>query len=71
MQPWTLLVTMFLFLFIKELTADKSRLDEVNADAARLITEGHSGEHIIREHQTSLDERFATYMSTGSSIHQT
>ena len=44
----------------QELTADKSRLDEVNCEAARLRTEGHSGEHIIQEHQASLNTRLVS-----------
>jgi spectrin beta len=44
--------------FRTELTVDKSRLDELNSQAARLIGEGHSGEHIIREHQASLNIRW-------------
>ena len=45
---------------LQELTADKSRLDEVNGVALQLIGEGHSGEHIIREHQASLNTRSPT-----------
>ena len=41
----------------QELTADKSRLDEVNDEAVRLIAEGHSGEQIISEQQASLNAR--------------
>ena len=46
---------------LQELTADKSRLDEVNSVAVQLIGEGHSGEHIIQEHQASLNTR-STYI---------
>jgi hypothetical protein len=46
--------------FRTELTADKSRLDEVNAEAAHLIVEGHSGEQIVREHRASLNARSVT-----------
>ena len=41
----------------QELTADKSRLDEVNDEAVRLIAEGHTGEQIISEQQDSLNAR--------------
>ncbi|CAI8040975.1 Spectrin alpha chain, non-erythrocytic 1 [Geodia barretti] len=44
--------------FRTELTADKSRLDEVNDEAVRLIAEGHTGEQIISEQQDSLNARW-------------
>ena len=48
----------------QELTADKSRLDEVNDEAVRLIAEGHTGEQIISEQQDSLNARWNTYAMT-------
>ena len=48
----------------QELTADKSRLDEVNTVALKLIGEGHSGEHIIREHQASLNTKYVGQYNT-------
>ena len=44
---------------LQELAADKSRLDEVNSEAVRLIAEGHSGEQIIHDHRSSLNARSA------------
>ena len=44
----------------QELAVDKANLDEVNALALRLITEGHSGAHIIEEYQATLNTRYIT-----------
>ena len=38
---------------------DKSRLDEVVAVARSLIRDNHTGSHIIRDHQESLNKKWA------------
>ena len=40
---------------IQELAVDKSRLDEVNTLALKLVGENHTGSHVIQEHQATLN----------------
>lgn len=40
------------------MTVDKSRLDEVVGVAKSLIRDGHSGVHIIQDHQDSLNRKW-------------
>ena len=42
----------------QELTVDKSRLDEVVDVARSLIRDKHTGSHIIRDHQESLNKKW-------------
>jgi len=41
----------------QELAVDRTRLDEVNILALKLIGENHTGSHVIQEHQATLNTK--------------
>ena len=44
-------------LHLQELAVDKSRVDEVNVLALKLIGENHTGTHTIQEHQATFNTK--------------